>query len=136
MPHHFEDQDRQGNSFMLGLMAGTAIGAGIALLIAPREGAAMRRDLSESAHRLGEKLSHGAGSVRQTARRAADTASDLIERGRSAYSDASKEARHAADRGADRLDTAVESAADSARRTVNQAAGAVEHTADRVQSGV
>jgi gas vesicle protein len=134
MPHHFEhQQDRQGNStFMLGLMAGTAIGAGVALLMAPREGAQMRRELSNGAHRLGEQLSHGAESVRRTARRAADTATDLIERGRSAYHDASATTRETMDEGTSRLDAAVDSAATSARQTASRTAANVERATQGV----
>lgn len=126
MPHHFDQQDRQGSSFMMGLMAGTAIGAGIALLMAPREGAQMRRELSNGAHKLGEQLSHGAESVRKTARVAADTATDLIERGRAAYFDASGSARDAVQDGAARMDNAADNAADAARRATRQTASNVE----------
>jgi gas vesicle protein len=133
MPHHFEHQDRQSNStFMLGLMAGTAIGAGLALLMAPREGAEMRRELSNGAHKLGEQLSHGAESVRKTARMAADTATDLIERGRAAYYDASATARDAVEDGAARVDNAVDHAAESARRTARQTAANVDRATQRV----
>jgi len=64
-----------GGSFVLGLLAGAAIGAGLALLFAPKTGSDFRRQLSEQAGNWRETAS-------KTYRRAADTASDLADRGR------------------------------------------------------
>lgn len=121
--HHSAEQfdDRQGGGFMMGLMAGAAIGAGIALLFAPKEGTQTRRNLSDGAHRLGEQISRRSGTVRDTVRHATETANDLIARGKSAYRDASSHARETAEEGADRLDASVDRAADSAQRAVNRA---------------
>lgn len=136
MPNHFEQQDRQGNSFMLGLMAGTAIGAGIALLLAPREGAVMRRELADGAHKIGEQLSHGTETVRQTARQVADKTTELLDRGRSAYREASGEARQAADDVSEGVRDAATDATQSARRAARQTAAAVEDAAVKVQRQV
>lgn len=135
MTHHVDqDQERQGNSFMLGLMAGTAIGAGMALLFAPREGSELRRELANGASRLGEQINQGTGTVRESARRAADSASDLIERGKSAYRDASSDVRDSADKVASQAESAVDSAAESAKRNVRQTASAVDSAANRAQN--
>jgi gas vesicle protein len=64
-----------GGSFMIGLIAGTAIGAGLGLLFAPKSGAALRDQLSE---RAGD-LADAASDVYQTA---AERASELADRGR------------------------------------------------------
>lgn len=130
--HHADHHDRQGSSFMMGIMAGTAIGAGLALLLTPRDGRAMRRDLADGAHRLGEQFTHGADVVRERARRVADSASDLIDRGRSAYHDAADEVRHASTGSS--IDNAVDDAARSAKRAVRQGADTVERAAGQASS--
>lgn len=125
--HHSADQfdDRQGGGFMFGLMAGAAIGAAVALLFAPRDGAQTRRDLSTSAQKLGEQWSRRSESMRHSVHQAADGARDLIERGRSAYRDASGKVRDAAEQGADELDRSVEQAADQAHRATRRAQSTV-----------
>lgn len=55
----WNDQEAAGNgTFMLGALAGALVGAGIALLMAPKSGAQVREDLSS-----------GYGSVRDAAAR-------------------------------------------------------------------
>lgn len=132
--HHADQHDRQGSSFMMGVMAGTAIGAGLALLLAPRDGAAMRRDIADGAHRLGEQFTHGADVVRERARRVADGATDLLDRGRSAYQDAADQVRNSSV--GDDIGDAVDSAARSATRAAKQGADAAERTADRTATRV
>lgn len=94
------------SGFMMGLLAGAAVGAGVALLFAPREGSQMRHELASGAQRLGQKLSDGygsvAGTVRDSAHRVMDQASDVVDRGREAYRDAADDVRHGAERTADK----------------------------------
>ena len=44
-----------GNEFFIGLLCGTAVGAAIGLLLAPKTGAEMRQTLADSADRLRRK---------------------------------------------------------------------------------
>jgi gas vesicle protein len=67
-----------GGGFVVGLLAGAAIGAGIGMLLAPKSGAELREQLSGRANDLAEKAS-------EQYRRATGVASDLAERGREMY---------------------------------------------------
>jgi gas vesicle protein len=73
----YEREDGSG-SFLMGLLAGTVLGAGLGVLFAPRPGAELRNQLTEQAGRL-----------RSTAGDAYSQASDkitkVVDRGREAY---------------------------------------------------
>lgn len=73
----FEREDG-GGSFLMGLLAGTVLGAGLGMLFAPRPGSELRNQLTEQAGRL-----------RSTAGDAYSQASDkvgqIVDRGREAY---------------------------------------------------
>jgi len=79
-----------GGSFVIGLLAGTVLGAGIGLLFAPKAGAETRSQLSEQANQLANTAAEGR-------RRATETASNLANKGREMYG----RAREAVSRGAD-----------------------------------
>jgi gas vesicle protein len=55
-------EDQSGGSFMLGVLTGAFVGAGIALLFAPKAGTEMRAQLGEQyrglADRVGEQTQH------------------------------------------------------------------------------
>jgi gas vesicle protein len=73
----YEREDGSG-SFLMGLLAGTVLGAGLGMLFAPRPGSELRNQLTEQAGRL-----------RSTAGDAYSQASDkitkVVDRGREAY---------------------------------------------------
>ena len=71
-----------GGSFVLGLLTGTVLGAGLGMLFAPKTGTDLRSQLSEQAAALGNTASEGA-------RRAGESASQWAERGKEIYSKAS-----------------------------------------------
>jgi len=77
-----------GGGFMLGLLTGTVIGAGIGLLLAPKAGADLRGELGEQARNIGTKAS-------EQYRRASETATGWAEKGREVVS----QAREAVTRG-------------------------------------
>ena len=81
---HDYDRSRTGNHLLMGLMAGAAVGGGLALLFAPRQGAEMRHELATGAQRAGKRLREGyesmSESVRQRARHLADEAHHMHER--------------------------------------------------------
>lgn len=80
----FEREDG-GGSFLMGLLAGTVLGAGLGMLFAPKAGLELRNQLSEQT-----------GKLRSTANdaysQASDKVSQIVDRGREAYD----RARHAA----------------------------------------
>ena len=73
----FEREDG-GGSFLMGLLAGTVLGAGLGMLFAPRAGSELRSQLTEQAGRLrstaGDAYSQASGKVNQ-----------MVDRGRDAY---------------------------------------------------
>ena len=62
----FEREDG-GGSFLMGLLAGTVLGAGLGMLFAPRPGSELRNQLTEQAGRLrhtaGDAYSQASGTV-------------------------------------------------------------------------
>lgn len=73
----FEREDG-GGSFLMGLLAGTVLGAGLGMLFAPRAGSELRNQLTEQAGRLrhtaGDAYSQASGKV-----------NEIVDRGREAY---------------------------------------------------
>ena len=73
----FEKEDG-GGSFLMGLLAGTVLGAGLGMLFAPKPGSELRSQLGEQT-----------GRIRSTANDAYSQASDkvtqIVDRGREAY---------------------------------------------------
>ena len=57
------------SGFVLGLLAGAAVGGGLALLFAPQEGAQTRQGLASGAQEAGKRVSQAYGSLAGTARR-------------------------------------------------------------------
>lgn len=82
--HDYDSHSRSNSSLLMGLVAGAAVGGGLALLFAPRQGADMRHDLASGAQRAGRKLRDGyetvAETMRERARRLAEQTQDLRER--------------------------------------------------------
>lgn len=73
----FEREDG-GGSFLMGLLAGTVLGAGLGMLFAPRPGSELRNQLTEQAGRLrstaGDAYSQASTKMTQ-----------VVDRGREAY---------------------------------------------------
>jgi gas vesicle protein len=84
----FENDGSGGGSFVIGLLTGTVLGAGLGMLFAPKSGSELRGQISEQAGNL-------ANSATDQYRRVADKASDVADRGRSIYD----KAREAVSRG-------------------------------------
>jgi gas vesicle protein len=81
-----------GAGFMMGLLAGTVLGAGLGMLLAPKAGADLRGQIGEQARNFGNRAS-------DEYRRATQTAGDWAERGR----DMVNHAREAVSRGAEEV---------------------------------
>jgi gas vesicle protein len=100
MAEYYDHNDSSsGGSFMMGLITGAVIGAGIGLLLAPKAGSALRQDLTSKAGDL--------------AKRGRDLAGDLAGRGRQAGEELYDQARHVASRAVDQAERYVEDVADT-----------------------
>src|SRR5437899_9482551 len=78
----FDNEGGRASSFVLGLLAGTVLGAGLGMLFAPKAGSELRSQ-------LGSSLADGTGRLRdvadQTYSQATDKVSQMVDRGRDAY---------------------------------------------------
>ncbi|MEO7192326.1 MAG: YtxH domain-containing protein [Vicinamibacterales bacterium] len=84
---------------MIGLLCGTAVGAAIGLLLAPKSGAELRTQLADSADRLRRKAG-------ETYDQASGTVNDLVDRGKSAMDDVVDKGRDAVRQGREKFDEA------------------------------
>ena len=97
----FDNEGGSGGSFVMGLLTGTVLGAGLGMLFAPKAGSELRSQLSEQAGSLANQASEGykkaSESAGQWAEKGRETAGEWAERGKDMYG----KAREAVSRGAD-----------------------------------
>jgi gas vesicle protein len=55
----FDDESSGGGAFVMGLIAGAVLGAGIGMLLAPKAGSELRSQLGDQASRLRERAADG-----------------------------------------------------------------------------
>jgi|SRR5687768_6153833 gas vesicle protein len=84
------EAEGSGGGFIMGLLAGTVLGAGLGMLLAPKAGADLRGQVAEQARTFGTKAS-------EQYRRAGETATAWAERGREMVNQARTAAERAAD---------------------------------------
>ena len=77
-PYDRYEQEGGGAGFMMGLLTGTVLGAGLGMLFAPKPGSELRGQLSEQAGSLGR-------AAQDSMRRASESASSIAEKGREVY---------------------------------------------------
>jgi gas vesicle protein len=80
MAYEYDRIEREdgGGSFLMGLLAGTVLGAGLGMLFAPKAGAEVRKQISEQANRL-------RSTANETYTQASERVSQIVDRGREAY---------------------------------------------------
>ena len=82
-----------GVAFALGLLAGAAIGVGLGLLFAPKEGAALRRDIAKRSRDLRDDAGEQIERVTEAADDLVGRGRDVAQRARNAVSSGIREAR-------------------------------------------
>ena len=90
----FENKGSGGSSFVMGLLTGTVLGAGLGMLFAPKAGSELR-------HKIGEQAGSIANTASEGYRRAAESAGSWAEKGREMGRDVYGRAKEAVNRGAD-----------------------------------
>jgi gas vesicle protein len=110
----FDNEGGGGSSFVMGLLTGTVLGAGLGMLFAPKAGSEIRNQLSEQASNLANTASEGY-------RRASETAGDLANKGRDFYD----KARGAVSKGAEEAQRYVRDATKSEMSGSDMASGRV-----------
>jgi hypothetical protein len=71
------DTEGAGGGFMMGLLTGTVLGAGLGMLLAPKAGSELRGAIGEQARHLGSTASGWAGKGREFV----DKAREAVSRG-------------------------------------------------------
>lgn len=90
----FENEGAAGSSFVMELLTGTVLGAGLGMLFAPKAGSDLRNQISEQAGSIANTASEGY-------RRAAETAGEWAEKSREVGREVYDRAREAVSRGSD-----------------------------------
>jgi YtxH-like protein len=80
MAYEYDRLEREdgGGSFLMGLLAGTVLGAGLGMLFAPKTGSDLRNQLSEQTGRLKT-------TANDAYTQASEKVSQIVDRGRDAY---------------------------------------------------
>ena len=86
----YDNEGSGGGGFMMGLLTGTVLGAGLGMLLAPKAGSELRGA-------IGEQARNWSNTASEQVKRASETASTWAERGREMVD----KAREAVTRGAD-----------------------------------
>src|SRR2546429_8227319 len=89
----FDNESGNGSSFVMGLLTGTVLGAGLGMLFAPKSGSEIRNQLSEQAGNLANTASEGYRKASESAGQWADRGKDLYEKTRDAVSRGADEAQ-------------------------------------------
>ena len=92
MANEYEYEAGGGAGFMMGLLTGTVLGAGIGMLFAPKSGSELRGQLSETATKVSNKASESYHKV-------ADRAGEFADKSREMGRDVAGKAREAVSRG-------------------------------------
>ncbi|MGE5360560.1 MAG: YtxH domain-containing protein [Bacteroidales bacterium] len=87
------DNEGGGSGFVMGLLTGTVLGAGLGMLFAPKTGSELRGQISDSASAVGHKASEGYRKAADAAGSVADKSREYYGRAREAVSRGSDEAR-------------------------------------------
>jgi gas vesicle protein len=110
----FESENGSGGTFVMGLLAGTVLGASLGMLFAPKSGSELRSQIANRAGDIKNSASEGykkasdaategykraSDAVADTYNRAADMASDTYKRATGAARDTYKAASDAAQEG-------------------------------------
>jgi len=106
----FDNESAGGGSFVMGLLTGTVLGAGLGMLFAPKSGSELRSQISEQAGNI-------ANTASEQYRRATETASEWAEKGREVGRDVYDKARDAVARGTDEAQRYVRDATGASKTT-------------------
>jgi gas vesicle protein len=114
----------EGGGFVMGLVTGTVLGAGIGMLLAPKAGAELRGTLSEQAKHASQWSSEQYRRASEAASTLSHKGRDLVDRARGVVAQGAEEAREYADRARD----LVAHGADQAKGYAEKAKESVDKT--------
>src|SRR4029078_11037424 len=91
--HPSDNDNSGGGSFVMGLLTGTVLGAGLGMLFAPKAGSELRSQLSEQAGNLASQAQDGMRKVTENAGEWADRGRDMYGKARDAVVKGADEAQ-------------------------------------------
>jgi gas vesicle protein len=86
-------ENESGSGFMMGLLTGTVIGAGIGMLLAPKAGSDLRGQVAEQAKNFGTKATEQWGKASEAAAGWAEKGREVVNQAREAVNRGAEEAR-------------------------------------------
>jgi gas vesicle protein len=86
-------QEHRDHGFMIGLLAGTFVGVGLAMWLAPRSASELHHRVSDSARRLGQRASD---QYQKASARAGEALDELTRRGQGVRDDVADAVAHGA----------------------------------------
>jgi gas vesicle protein len=87
------ESDSGGGGFMMGLLTGTVLGAGLGMLLAPKAGSELRGAIGEQARNWGNTASEQYRHARDAAGNWAEKGRDMVNQARDAATHAAEQAR-------------------------------------------
>src|SRR5436190_18881809 len=88
----YDNESSGGGGFMIGLLTGTVLGAGLGMLLAPKAGSDLRGAIGEQARNLGNTASEQYKKASETAGQWADRGREFVDKARDAVSRGADEA--------------------------------------------
>ena len=87
MAYEYDRLEREegGGSFLMGLLAGTVLGAGLGMLFAPKAGNELRNQLSEQTGRLKSTANDAYTQASEKVSQMSEKVGQIVDRGREAY---------------------------------------------------
>ena len=87
MAYEYDRYEREdgGGSFLMGLLAGTVLGAGLGMLFAPKAGNELRNQLSEQTGRLKSTANDAYTQASEKVSQMSEKVGQIVDRGREAY---------------------------------------------------
>jgi gas vesicle protein len=89
----YDNEGSGGGGFMMGLLTGTVLGAGLGMLLAPKAGSELRGALGEQARTWGNTAQEQYKRASETAGQWAERGKEMVDKARDAVSRGADEAR-------------------------------------------
>ena len=89
----YDNESSGGGGFMMGLLTGTVLGAGLGMLLAPKAGSELRGAIGEQARTWSNTASEQYKKASETAGQWADRGREFVDKARDAVSRGADEAR-------------------------------------------
>src|SRR5215510_8901624 len=90
----YDNEGSGGGGFMMGLLTGTVLGAGLGMLLAPKAGSELRNTLGEQARTWSNAASEQVKRAQETAGTWAERGREMMDKARDAVSRGADEARN------------------------------------------